>query len=161
MYLIFTYLEPLYIEADLRDEIRQSCFHPMTFDSINTIEEVSLMMDIMNEYPMDEFKNTLLESEFGLEDTKSLIDYLSSSSLFSIDETTDILMHIREKASGIYRENIIYNIDKFIRESVNLEEPEFELERFVEDVEEYTAVSEELKIGKKFDKNKFNKKRFI
>ena len=145
VYLIFTYLEPLYISADIRSEVRENYFHPMTFNSLGTIVEISNIFETMEKYPINEFIEDLIEEATSPLEVQDIIKYLSTSSLFSIDETTNILMAIRENTNSIHREYIIHMIDRFVKESVNMNEPEFDLETFKEDVEIYTLLSEGLK----------------
>ena len=144
MYLIFTYLEPLYIEADLRDEIRESYFHPMTYGSLGTIYSISESMEVFNNYPKEEFINNINESYFNSLEVKTMINYLNESSLFSIDESIDILMNIRNNSTDIESQNIKYLVDNYIKESVNIKEKEFDPLTYKEDVDMYVAVYEAL-----------------
>ncbi len=144
MYLIFTYLEPLYIEADLRDEIRESYFHPMTYGSLGTIYSISECIDVFNDYPKESFMNNINEAYFNSLEVKTMINYLNNSSLFSIDESIDILMTIKNNSTDIESQNIKYLVDKYIKESVNIQEKSFDPLTYKEDVEMYVAVSEGL-----------------
>lgn len=156
MYLIFTYLEPLYVFADMRSEVRENYFHPMTYNSIVNINSISEIFDIMKDYPIEEFKNNLLEmDDINSKDIEYLIEFFKNNSLFSLDESFDILMNLRDNNKTVYKNMNKELINKFIKESVDLEEKEFELETFREDVNSYMMIFEDVKK----DKNAKNSKK--
>lgn len=142
MYIIFTYLEPLYIEAEARDEIRESCFHPMSYDSIGTILELSDIIDTFKFFPRETFIDNLLKADLSVSEVKTLIEYFSDTSVFSLDESVMILNDIKNKSEGKDSQNISYFINKFIKESVNIPEQRFNLTSFKEDVEMFKVVYE-------------------
>ena len=158
MYLIFTYLEPLYIEADVRDEIRESYFHPMTYQSLGTIQLISECMEELNDYPKEDFINSINEAYFNSDEVQTMVNYFSNSSLFSIDEANDILLTIKKNSTDIESMKIAYIIDTYIRESVHVKDKEFDPITYKEDVDMYIAVSEALKDKVKNKTKELNKK---
>lgn len=144
MYLIFTYLEPLYIEADLRDEIRESYFHPMTYNALGTIYSIDESVEVFDKYPKEEFIKNINEAYFNSLEVKTMINYLDNSSLFSIDESINLLLNIKNNSTDIESQNISYLVDKYIKESVNYHDKEFDPLTYKEDVDMYVLVSEAL-----------------